>query len=80
MLASVQVHSSRVVVAGQVVPMPTVLAGCLWIASKLEEGRKCIPSATKMAALACTARSIMVSVELYLMGLLSWQPLHGWHA
>ncbi len=70
--------SSKVVLEGQLVGMPLLLAGCLWIAAKLEEGRKSVPSASRVAALACTNRSLVVAVEIHLMGLLAWQPLHGW--
>ncbi|KAK9844716.1 hypothetical protein WJX74_005855 [Apatococcus lobatus] len=75
-----QVTSRKVVVEGRVVGMPLLLAGCLWIASKLEEGRKRIPSTTKMAALASTDRDLIAAVEVHLMDLLSWQPLFGWHS
>lgn len=75
-----QVTSRNVMVEGRIVGMPLLLAGCLWIASKLEEGRKRVPSTTKMAALACTDRTLIAAVEVHLMDLLSWQPLRGWHS
>lgn len=55
-----------------------MLVGCLWVAAKLEECRRGVPSATKVGVLVSLDKAVMGSVELYLMQLVNWAPLRGW--
>ena len=57
-----------------------MLAGCLWLAAKLEENRRGVPTASKMGLLLGIQKAVMGEVELYLMQLVSWAPLRGWQA
>ena len=59
-------------------PFAAALAGCLWIAAKMEECRRGLPNATKIGALVGAHRGVMNSIELYLMGLVDWRPTAGW--
>ena len=61
-------------------PWETMLAACLWLAAKLEECRRSVPTASKVGLLLGVRKSVMGEVELYLMQLLSWAPLRGWQA
>lgn len=59
-------------------PWETMLLGCLWLAAKLEECRRGVPTASKTGALVGVDKSVMGGVELYLMQLVNWAPLAGW--
>ena len=61
-------------------PWETMLAGCLWLAAKLEENRRGVPTASKMGLLLSIQKTVVGEVELYLMQLVNWAPLHGWQA
>lgn len=59
-----------------------LLLGCLWLATKHEECRISLPTATKMVALV-GGRSVMSKAdlnkaELAVLDFLGWQPLKGW--
>ena len=59
-------------------PYETILVGCLWVAAKLEECRRGVPTASKVGVLVGLDKTVMGGVELYLMQLVNWAPLHGW--
>ncbi|KAL3133918.1 hypothetical protein ABBQ32_008371 [Trebouxia sp. C0010 RCD-2024] len=59
-------------------PWETMLLGCLWLAAKLEECRRGVPTASKAGALVGVDKGVMGGVELYLMQLVSWAPLAEW--
>ncbi|KAL3143463.1 hypothetical protein ABBQ38_002276 [Trebouxia sp. C0009 RCD-2024] len=59
-------------------PWETMLLGCLWLAAKLEECRRGVPTASKAGALVGVDKGVMGGVELYLMQLVDWAPLAEW--
>lgn len=59
-------------------PWETMLLGCLWLAAKLEECRRGVPTASRVGALLGVDCIVMGGVELYLMQLVSWAPLLEW--
>lgn len=59
-------------------PWESMLVGCLWVAAKLEECRRGVPTATKVGRLVQLDKAVMGGIELYLMQLVNWAPLRGW--
>lgn len=59
-------------------PWETMLIGCLWLAAKLEECRRGVPTASKVGAIVGVDRAVMGGVELYLMQLVNWAPMSNW--
>ena len=55
-----------------------MLAGCLWVASKHEECRSCIPPASRISLVVGTSAAQLNVLELAVLGGLSWNPLAGW--
>ena len=59
-------------------PWETMLLACLWLAAKLEECRRGVPTASNIGALVAADRAVMGGVELYLMQLVNWAPMADW--
>lgn len=59
-------------------PWETMLLGCLWLAAKLEECRRGVPTASKVGAMVGVDKGVVGGVELYLMQLVNWAPLVNW--
>ena len=55
-----------------------ILAGCFWVASKFEESRRGIPSASRMAALVSVSVVNMNALEICVLKAAAWSPLAGW--
>ena len=54
-----------------------MLAGCLWIAAKLDEKQKNMPRASEVAEVARLDAKRVASEEMRVMSLLNWKPLDG---
>lgn len=78
LLTVLQVSIAYMHLLGAEKPWETMLLGCLWLAAKLEECRRGVPTASKAGALVGVDKCVMGGVELYLMQLVNWAPLAGW--
>lgn len=78
LLTILQVSIAYMHLLGAEKPWETMLLGCLWLAAKLEECRRGVPTASKAGALVGVDKGVMGGVELYLMQLVNWAPLAGW--
>ena len=77
-VACLQVSIAYMHLLGAEKPWETMLLGCLWVAAKLEECRRGVPTASKVGACLSVDKAVMGGVELYLMQLVNWAPLLGW--
>lgn len=68
------VHSS----SNTVSPWLVDLLGCLWVAMKLEECRRELPTASQMGALLGISARAVAAAELHVMMSLDWAPTAGW--
>ena len=59
-------------------PREALVLGCLWIAAKIEDNRKLLPTASKLASLVGTTASTMNAIEIDVLELLQWDPLKDW--
>lgn len=75
---SLQVSIAYMHLLGAEKPWETMLMGCLWLAAKLEECRRGVPTASKAGALVGVDKHVIGGVELYLMQLVDWAPLADW--
>ena len=55
-----------------------MLAGCLWVATKHEECRRCIPPASRLGAVVGFTAPDLNVLELAVLSSLGWNPLAGW--
>jgi len=74
----VQVSIAYMHLLGAEKPWETMLLACLWLAAKLEECRRGVPTASKVGTLLGVDCVVMGGVELYLMQLVNWAPLLDW--
>lgn len=58
--------------------MRVTLAGCLWLATKVDTAQVKVPKASEVAAIAGVAASRLSAVELQLLTLMDWRILEGW--
>jgi len=56
----------------------TVLAGCFWLAMKIQEHRLSVPSATALANVAKISRRELKRSEMAVMSWVDWAPLSKW--
>lgn len=56
----------------------SVVAGCLWLALKLQEHRVAVPTATRLAKIARVTRRDLRSAEMAIMSWVDWAPLSKW--
>ncbi|KAK9814654.1 hypothetical protein WJX72_009293 [[Myrmecia] bisecta] len=73
-----QVDTAAIQVMGVLRPLDAVLLTCLWIAAKLQENRRGLPTASTVGLQLCVSRGVVTQLELYLMKLLDWRPFAGW--
>ncbi|GAQ82203.1 C2H2 zinc finger protein [Klebsormidium nitens] len=58
--------------------MRVTLAGCLWLATKVDTAQVKVPKASEVAVAAGVQASRLSAVELQLLTLLDWRLLDGW--
>lgn len=59
-------------------PSAVAMLVCLWLGAKLEDNRRSVAPASRLAKVAGMLPSGITSVELHIMQLLNWQPYKGW--
>lgn len=65
---------------GAVAPRQVAMLVSLWIATKLEDNRKCVAGCSRLAAASRLMPWAVTSIELHLMQLLDWRPYAGWQS